>query len=134
MGAGAHGTFGSERQQSLCTGTPQDWEKHTLLEGVHRLSCALVPREKQKIPKNLDQTYLQVLEDLLGKQGQLWLAVGKGIGGRGLRNNHWHKLLWKWPYWKKLALAIRAEKPQAKQKTRWEHSPTHQQTGFLKSS
>ena len=28
---------------------------------------------------------------------------------------------------------IRAEQPQAKQKTGWEHSPTHQQTGWLKT-
>ena len=40
-----------------------------LLKGAHRVSCALDPRAKQRIHKNLGQTYLQILEDLLGKQG-----------------------------------------------------------------
>ena len=39
------------------------------LRGIHRISCALGPREKQRLHKKLGQTYLQILEDLLGKQG-----------------------------------------------------------------
>ena len=39
-----------------------------LLEGAHRLSCALGPRANQVLHKNLGQTYLRVLEGLLGKQ------------------------------------------------------------------
>ena len=49
-----------------------------ILEGAHKVSCALGPRAKQGLHKNLGQTYLQVLEDLLGRQGQLWLIVGAG--------------------------------------------------------
>ena len=39
------------------------------LKGTHRISCALGLGAKQKFPKNLDQTWLQFLGDLLGKQG-----------------------------------------------------------------
>ena len=38
-----------------------------LLEGAHRLSCALGPMAKQRLHRNLCHTYLQVLEDILGK-------------------------------------------------------------------
>ena len=40
-----------------------------LLEGAHRIQCALGPRAKQRLHKNLGQTYLWVLEGLLVKQG-----------------------------------------------------------------
>ena len=39
------------------------------LKGAYRLSCALSPRAKQSLHRNLGQTRLQFLEDLLGKQG-----------------------------------------------------------------
>ena len=39
------------------------------LKEVHRLSCALGPRAKQSLHRNLGQIWLQFLEDLLGKQG-----------------------------------------------------------------
>ena len=39
------------------------------MKGAHRISCALGPREKQRLNKNLDQSYLQIWEDLLGKEG-----------------------------------------------------------------
>ena len=52
-----------------------------LLEGAHSVSCALGPRAKQGPPNNLDQTYLRVLQCLLGKQGS---AVAC-FGGRILR-------------------------------------------------
>ena len=37
-----------------------------LLKGAYRFSCTLGPRTKQRLHKNLGQTYLQILEDLLG--------------------------------------------------------------------
>ena len=40
-----------------------------LLESAHKVSCALGPRVKQGLFKNLGQTYLQVLEGLKGRQG-----------------------------------------------------------------
>ena len=40
-----------------------------LLEGTHRIPFAQGPRTKQGLHKNLGQTYLWVLEGLLGKQG-----------------------------------------------------------------
>ena len=51
-----------------------------LLKGTHRLSCALGPRVKQRLHRNLGQTCLQFLENLLGKQG---VTVGC-CGGREL--------------------------------------------------
>ena len=66
---GAPGAFGVKGQQGLCAGVPQDWGKQILLlEGAHRLSCALGLRTKQRLHRNLGQTYLQILEDLLGKE------------------------------------------------------------------
>ena len=38
------------------------------MKGAHRLSCALGPRAKQRLHRNLSQNCLQFLEDLLGKQ------------------------------------------------------------------
>ena len=58
---------------------------------------------------------------------------GKDIGDKGLGNNHRCELCWKWPFWKNPALPIRAEKPQAKQQTKWDHSPAHQQRGCLRT-
>ena len=40
-----------------------------LLEGAHRIPCALGPRGKQGLHKNLSQTYLQIIEGIQGKQG-----------------------------------------------------------------
>ena len=40
-----------------------------ILERNTQLSCALGPREKQRLHRNLGQTCLQFLEDLLRKQG-----------------------------------------------------------------
>ena len=37
--------------------------------------------------------------------------------------NNQNELPWRLPFWKNLAPPIRTEKPQAKQQTRWEHSP-----------
>ena len=94
-------------------------------KGAHRLSYALDPREKQSLQRNLDWTRFQFLEDLLGKQGgdcgSLW---GKDIGCKALRNMHQHVFLRRWPFCENLASPISAEKPQATQKSRWDHSPT----------
>jgi len=132
LGGGAPGAFGLKGQQSLSTGTPQDWGKQRLLEGAHRVSCALSPRANQGLHKNLSQTYLGVLEGLLGKQGEAVACHG----GRTLEvevpgNNHWREFPWRPLFWKNMAPPIRDEKPQAKQ-TGWGHSFTYQQTGCLK--
>ena len=64
------------------------WET-TLLEGVHKASCALGSRAKQGVHKNLGQTYLQVLEGLLGRQGLLVAHCGnKTLEVEVLGNNH----------------------------------------------
>ena len=42
--------------------------ENPFLKGAHRLSCALGPRAKKKLHRNLSQTRLQLLEDLQGKQ------------------------------------------------------------------
>ena len=39
------------------------------MKGAHRLSCAFSPRAKERLHRNLGQTCLWFLEDLLGKQG-----------------------------------------------------------------
>ena len=41
----------------------------TFLKSTHRISCVLGPKVKQSLHRNLDQIWLQFLEDLLGKQG-----------------------------------------------------------------
>ena len=55
------------------------------LESAHRLSCALGPRAKQRFHRNLGQTCLQFLEDLLGKQG----VTMSCSGGRMWRQGSW---------------------------------------------
>ena len=56
-------------------------ETETLLwEGVQRVLYALGPSAKQELPKNLGQTYMQVLEHLWEKQG----ASVAYCGGRTL--------------------------------------------------
>ena len=47
-----------------------------LLEGTHRIPCALGPRAKQGFHKNLGQIYLWVLECVLGKQGVAVVGAG----------------------------------------------------------
>ena len=104
-----------------------------LLKGEYKISCALGPRAKQRLHRNLGQTWLQVLENLLGKWSH-WLTLGEG---------HWRQssreyspagaFLWRWPFWKNLAPPISTEKHQAKQQSRWDHSPTPQLTGCLKT-
>ena len=103
----------------------------TLAGGTQGFMCT----GSQGLHKNLGQVYLWVLKGLPGKEGS---AVAH-CGGRTLevdapRNNHWCELPWSLPFWKNLALPMRAEKPQDKQQIRWEHIPTYQQTGCLKTS
>ena len=43
------------------------WGNRPLLEGAHRIPCALNPRAKQGLLKNLGQTYLEVIEGILEK-------------------------------------------------------------------
>ena len=43
--------------------------ENPFLKGTHRLSCALDPRAKQSLHRNLGWTCLQFVVDLLGKQG-----------------------------------------------------------------
>ena len=57
-------------------------EMETLfLKGTHRLSCALGPRAKQRLQRNLGQTWLQFLKDLMGKER---VTVAR-CGGRTLQ-------------------------------------------------
>lgn len=57
-----------------------------LLESAHKVSCALGPRVKQGLFKNLGQTYLQVLEGILGRQrSALGHCGASNTGGAGLR-------------------------------------------------
>ena len=72
-----------------------------LLEGAHRIQCALGPRAKQRLHKNLGQTYLWVLEGLLGKQGSaVPHSGGMTLDAEIPGNNHCHELPWKLPFWK----------------------------------
>ena len=48
-----------------------------LLKGAHRLLHALGPRAKQKLHRNLGQTCLWFLKDLLGKQGVTVVLSGR---------------------------------------------------------
>ena len=99
------------------------------LKGAHGHSWALGPRAKLNFHRNQGQTWLQFLEDLLGKQEWMSLVVGEG---------HWKQSSWEWifssmpfaggghfgkiwPY-----PSVNAEKPQGKQQPRWNHSPTLQ--------
>ena len=53
------------------------WEtKVPLSRGTHKVSRALGHRATQLLHWNVGQTQLQVLENLLGKWGSLWLTVG----------------------------------------------------------
>lgn len=64
LGEGDLWALGIEDHQGLCAGAPLVWRK-----GTNRISCALGPRAKQRLHRNLGQTCLWFLEDLLGKQG-----------------------------------------------------------------
>ena len=76
-----------------------------LLKGTHRLSCALCPWVKQRRHRNLGQTCLKFLEDLLGKWGvtvaHCWgtaleaKVLGIIITVNSFRGGHFGKI---WPH------------------------------------
>ena len=69
-------------------------EMETLFfKDAHRLLYALGPRAKRRLHRNLGQTWLQFLEDLLGKRGDCGSLWGKDIGGKGIQNIHQHVFL-----------------------------------------
>ena len=53
-------------------------ERETL-QDAHKVLCALGPRVKQELHKNLGQTYLWVLEGLLGRQMSAVSHCGAGL-------------------------------------------------------
>ena len=56
--------------------------------------------------------------------GECDLLWGKGIGSKTLGNIHQPVFLWRWPFWENPAPPISPEKPQAKQQSKWDRSPT----------
>ena len=97
-------------------GTERETDLVNLLQDPHK--GTLGPRAKQRLHRNLGQTCLQFLEDLLGKQGDCGSLWGKNFGDTGLGNNHQCELLQTWPFCKNMAPPFSTEKPQAKQQTR----------------
>ena len=73
-----------------------------LLDGAHRLSCALGAKTQPGLHNNLSQTYLQVLEGLLGEEVETVALWGQDTGGRGPHNNHWYELPRRLPFWKNM--------------------------------
>ena len=63
---GASIAFGIEGQQRSSTGLGET--ETLLLECTHKVSCTLGPRAKKKLLKSQGQSYLWVLEGLLGRQ------------------------------------------------------------------
>ena len=120
--------FGFECQWDLSAGAPQDRGKQTpLWEGAHRLSCALGPKAKQRLHKNLGQTCLWFLEDLLGREG----LAAFHCGGRTLEVEAPENVSSPGGcHFRKIWHSCR-HSPQAKPQTGQEHSPTHQPTGHL---
>ena len=112
--------------QELCRMVETDTTP--LFEGAHRISCALGPGAQERLHKNLGQTYLQVLEGLLGKRGWgLWIAVGRTLEVETLGNHHQCQCPWRMTFSKAhLTTASRHEfsEAQTKQQTGWEGSPT----------
>ena len=98
---GAPRAFGFQSWQGLSAGAPQDWGKQGLHSWrVHKVSCSLGPRAKQWLHRSLGQTYLCVLEGLLGR---CWSTVahrrGKDTGPEAPRNVHQHELSQRLPFW-----------------------------------
>ena len=103
------------------------------LKGTHRLSCALCPWVKQTLHRNLGQTCLKFLEDLLGKWGvtvaHCWgtaleaKVLGIIITLNSFRGGHFGKI---WPthqIWEAPGQTTNQVGTQ----------PNHQQTGCLKT-
>ena len=134
LGRGAPEVFGVEVQQELCTEAPQDWRKQRLhswkpYTGFHVHWVPGQSRDYIEIWVTPACGYWRITWE---NREWLWLIVGEeDIGGKGLGNNCQWELPWKWPFWKKICPPIKAEKPQTKQQTGWEHNTTHQQTVCL---
>ena len=79
-----------------CRGSTGMGETETLLlEGAHKVSCTLGPRPKQWLHRSLGQTFLWVLEHLLGRwESAVARCGGKDTGGRPPRE-YW--LAWAVP-------------------------------------
>ena len=125
-----------EGQQDLTAGLPQDWGKQNLYSWrAHKVSCIPGPRGKKQWPhKRLVQTYLLVLEGLLQRWG---VAVAHCRDqDTGSRSSGKYSLVWALPKATisptKQPVCSSAGLPQAKQPTRREPSPTHQQTSGIK--
>ena len=109
-----------------------------LLEGAD--SMHQDPVEKHCFHKSLSQTYLLVVEGLLGTQA--------GSCGSRWGQRHWGRqfravlvdmsppggCLLTRPGLTQQPTGSRAGTPQAKQPRGWEYNPSHQQTGYLMSS
>ena len=95
------------------------------LKGTHRLSRALGSRAKQSLQRNLVKPDCSSWRTSWENRGECGLLWGKDIGSKALRNIQQHAFLWRWPFWEDLASPISTEKPQAKQQSRRDHSPTH---------
>ena len=72
--------FGFESHQGLIAEATQDWEGRRLCSwrSYARSRMHGDQGQKQKLDKNLDQTYLLVLESLLERWGWLRLTLGHG--------------------------------------------------------
>ena len=82
------------------------------LKGAHRFSCALGPRAKQSLHRNLGWTSLQFLEDFLGKQGEtVDHCGGKTLEAKFLGIFISRAFLWRWTFWENLAPPISTETP-----------------------
>ena len=89
-----------------------------VLDGSHRIPCALGPRAKQRLHKTLGQIYLWVFEDLLGKQGAAVAHCGGSmseaeaseiiIGVNSPGGGHFGKI---WPH----SSGLRSPRPNNKQ-------------------
>ena len=144
---GAPRAFGFEGQQGLIAGAPGDWEKqrlHSWKAHTGSFTC-WDPGQTQWIYRSLSRTYLLVLEGLLGRRGVAVALSGSVDTGGG---DFWEcsatwtlKVADIWlgssasrPGPTQKPVGSSAGTTQAKQQTGWEHRPTHQQTGCLKTS
>ena len=105
------------------------------------IMCTRTQGKKQRLHRSLGLTYLLVLEDLLGRWGQLWLTAGtRALVAEVLGSAHWCELSWRPPFWHQdLAPPNSPKAPvlgclRPKELTGQEHNSTHQRTSCLKSS
>lgn len=94
--------FSTEGQWGLSTGPTQDWHKQRLNSwNVHTSSCTLGPRAKKGLNNNLYQTYLWVLESLLGRKESTVSHCGvETVEAEVPETNYWHKRPWSLLFWK----------------------------------